>query len=290
MNKKDLNQNLVITMFSLKFLKKSTFLALASASLFLCSKAQGDEAEMSSRFSYNEDAPEKKWYGLFGTGYAYSMKANIDHPGGIWDPATEGYDSNLGGSPFFTLGFGRAFLDYLRFDTTYTFYQGFHYQKHQSGEGNTPGFTGVNRIRFFDLDHQSVLFNLSLYPEKHFYFSAIDLDISPYLGVGIGAGFSRVYNFHTVAYAREVGSTTSLGNKHTRSAFAWQASAGIRLHPTDSCFSFDIGYRYYDGGRFHSSSTIYMNTPDFQGVPSEVNPWKGKLRTNQITLSFNMDF
>jgi hypothetical protein len=178
----------------------------------------------------------------------------------------------------------------MRADVAYTYFQGFHYQKFQSGTSDTAGFTGKRRNRYFDLDHQNVMFNLSLYPEKHLYFSLAKLEISPYLGLGIGAGFFRVINFHTVAYSEGVGSTTSIGTKTNNTAFAWQGFAGMRFHPQLSCMHIDLGYRYYDGGRFQGPDFVYCNTPDLEGSPSPGTPWKGKLRTNQFTIAFNFWF
>jgi hypothetical protein len=240
--------------------------------------------------TYHEGALDKKWYGAISTGYAYSLNANITHPGPDWDVAFQGYGNRLGGSSFYSFSFGRSLFDYLKCDFSYTVYQGFHYQKFQTGFSDTPGFTGGARIRFFDLDHQSLLFNIGFYPENKLYFSIIGLDISPYLGVGLGLGFHRVYHFYTVANSSDVGSSTSIGEKQNSTSFAWQTGTGIRLHPKDSCISFDVGYRFYVGGRFCSSSNIYSNTPDFLGASDKSSKWRGVLKTNQITCSLNMDF
>lgn len=236
-----------------------------------------------------EDA--SPWYGLIQTGYAYSFDAGISNPDPLfWDAAAQGYNANLGGSPFLGVGFGRSILYYLRVEAAYTYFQGFHYQKFQSGSSGTAGFTGSKRNRYFDLDHQNVMFNFSLYPEKHCYFSLARLDVSPYIGLGLGAGFSRVMNFHTVAYSEGVGSTTSIGTKTNRTALAWQGFAGIRLHPSRSCMNFDLGYRYYDGGRFQGPNFVYANTKDLQGNPTSGKAWRGKLRTNQFTIALNFWF
>ena len=277
-------------MFSLNFLKEQALLFLVSVNLFFFTKSYSREQEIVSEVSYNQHVPKKKWYGVFGTGYAFSMKSNIDYPGGTWDRAKEGYDSDVGGASFVSIGFGREFFDYFKFDTSYTFYLPFHYQKHQTAFGNTVVYTAPKRNRFFDLDHQSVLFNLYLHPQKNFYLSLVDLEISPYFGGGIGVGFSRIYNFNLVAYANQLGSIASLADKCTNSSLAWQACAGIRFHPVKSWYNLDISYRYYEGGKFYSSRNVYLNTPPYKGQSKDSTQWKGKLRTNQISLSFNMDF
>ena len=243
-------------------------------------------------FQYGDQDDDKtSWYGKVTTGYAYSFKAGIDNPDPLeWDASVEGYNSRLGGSPFIEVGFGRSFAYYLRADVAYTFFQGFQYEKFQTGISDTIGFTGDRRIRFFDLNHQNVMFNFSLYPEKHAYFSMIGFDVSPFLGVGVGAGFHRVSNFHTVAYTDNVGSTTSLGLKANTASFAWQGFAGVRLHPCDSFMNLDLGYRYYDGGSFKGPTKIYVNTAAFSGAGAPSTPFKGKLKTHQFTVSFNFWF
>lgn len=243
-------------------------------------------------FSYEKSKDDDTaWYGKIQTGYAYSIKAGINNPNpNEWDASIQGYDARLGGSPFVEVGFGRSFAYYLRADVSYTFFDTFHYEKFQTGISQTEGFTGDHRVRFFDLDHQNIMFNLSLYPEKHAYFSFWGLDFSPFIGIGVGAGFSRVSHFYTVAYASSIGSTTSLGLKTNKSSFAWQGFGGFRIHPCASFMNLDLGYRYYDGGKFRGPSNVYVNTADFQGAPALSTPFEGKLKTHQFIISFNFWF
>lgn len=233
----------------------------------------------------------KQWYGILGIGYAWSQKAGINNPDPAeWDASIQGYNANLGGAPFTKIGFGRKFLYYLRADATYTFFDTFHYFKFQTGVSDTVGFTGDNRTRHFDLDNQNLLFNLSFYPEKHFHLTGLSLDISPYIGGGIGVSFYRVSNFYTVAETDGVGSTTSIGDSVNNNAFAWQGLVGIRVHPVKSCISFDAGYHYFYGGTFKGPTMIYSNDSTFLGAATYAPAWKGKLKTHQLNLSFNYAF
>ena len=249
-------------------------------------------SETGTFFDYKGCSPcNGAYYSYIQTGYAYSFSASIKNPNkNFWDDAAEGYNNNLGGSPYFSFGFGRSFFYYLRADVSYSFFQGFHYQKSQSGASQTIGFTGDRRLRFFDLDHQNFMFNISLYPERHFYFTFARCDFSPFIGVGVGAGFNRVLNFDTVAYVSGVGSTTSVGLRANNTSFAWQGFAGIRLHPILSSMSIDLGYRYYHGGGFVCPEKIYVNTPDCAGSSMRATPWRGILRTNQFMISLNYWF
>lgn len=183
----------------------------------------------------------------------------------------------------------------MNFDAVYSIYQPFHYQKFQSGPDTIPsGFPGNPRTRFFDLEHQSVMFNFSLDPRwQCLHYELACIDISPIVGVGIGAGINRVANFHTVGFnttTPPVGSVSSIGRPITTSSFAWQVNAALRFQKICSNISFDIGYRYHNGGRFKGPSTIVANTADEGGGFLEIAPWKGWFRTNEVYLNMNFWF
>lgn len=240
------------------------------------------------------------WYGFVGAGYAWSFKTGIKNPDpNFWDFANEGYDAHLGDAPFFTIGVGKRFCGFLGFDVAYTYFQPFHYQKFQTSPmQSTIGFTGPLRTRFFDLDHQNVMFNLNLVPENCFSLNCSCIEISPLLGIGIGVGIHHVTNFHTVAATPlfetvSLGTTTSIGEHVRRTSFAWQGTAGVRLSPNQcSPFKFDIAYRYYDGGRFQCPSRILIATAAAgQGAGFQSGrPWKGRLRANEVLLQLNYIF
>lgn len=233
------------------------------------------------------------WYGVVEAGYAWSFHTGIKNPDpSFWDNATEGYDARVGNAPYFTIGFGKQFCNLYCFDVNYSYYQTFHYQKFQSGISSTPGFTGARRTRFFDLDHQNVLFNFTLRPSDCFCFNFCSVNFTPFAGVGIGIGIHKVNNFHTVAFVSTqppVGSTTSIGNSRTHTDFAWQATAGLNIQPFScySCLSLDIGYHYYDGGRFKGPSKIVTNTADTEGGYNTGAPWRGRLKANEIFFALN---
>ena len=110
--------------------------------------------------------------------------------------------------------------------------------------------------------------------------------MTPFVSGGIGVGFNRISNFHTVGTVvlptNSVGSTTSIGNPVSKTSFAWQGSAGINIQPTSSHLSANLGYRYYDGGNFEGPGVIY-NPNDGWGAGA---PWKGSLKANQIFVEF----
>ncbi len=239
------------------------------------------------------------WYLVLGSGYAFSRRGVIEVNHDFWDPSDEGYDRSMGSSPFFTVGFGKILGCWFDVDVTYTYYLPFHFQKYQtSAVEATPGFTGPRRSRFFDLEHQNIMFNFTLDPFTAFCFADDwKLHIRPVVGAGMGAGINRVTNFHTIGFEGTgatlipVGSATSIWVPRTHSSFAWQVYAALRFGHCRLCpFSFDIGYRYYNGGRFLGPQHIVRNTGDGLGFPIDAPSWKGKLRADELYLTINYGF
>lgn len=231
------------------------------------------------------------WYGRFEMGYAYSYTSYLFNPDpAVWDTALEGYASSLGGAPYVTVGFGGSFLGHLEIDGSYTHYQNFYYQKHQTGQSPTPYFSGAMRNRFFTLTHQNVMLNTTFSPKQDLYFSFWGLDTTLFAGLGVGCGFSRVFPFYTVGYIQDVGSVTSTGIKRESTSFAWQGSCGVRIHPNNSCCFLNIGYMFYDGGAFRISEELSVNDVVLEGDLDKVRPLRGHLKTNQVTISFECFF
>jgi hypothetical protein len=234
---------------------------------------------------------ELTWYGTFQVGYAYSYTSYLFNPDPLtWDKALEGYAASLGGAPFLKMGFGASVLRYLDVDVSYTYYQNFHYEKHQTGSETTPNFSGYMRNRFFSLSHQNVLLNATFCPKDRLYFSFWDLETTFFAGMGIGCGLSRVLPFYTVGYQQGVGSVANAGIKVNTASFAWQGTCGLRFHPRSSCCSLDVGYMFYDGGPYQVAQYLSVNDTKLQGNLKAARPLRGYLKTNQLTISFQYLF
>jgi hypothetical protein len=257
---------------------------------FFCSWGNAKEKES---WCFYENTCEKDvvWYGKFQVGYAYSYTSYLFNPDpAIWDVALEGYAASLGGAPYVLAGLGGNVLRYLDIDVSCTYYQNFHYQKHQTGNNTTQNFSGQLRNRFFSLTHQNVIFSATFSPKEQLYISLLELETTFFAGMGIGCGFSRVFPFYTVGYNNGVGSVANAGLKRESTSFAWQGSCGLRIHPKDSCCSLDLGYMFYDGGPFKVSEELSVNDKSLEGDLDKVRPLRGYLKTNQITISFQCLF
>lgn len=244
-------------------------------------------ALFSSPFLMGEQLPpapsqkDSNFHAIVASGYAWSMEANIrsvDYS--FWSSALDGYDSDLGSSPYIMLGFGYRFLNCCEVDFGYTLYGTFHYQKNQTDPLEN------KRTRFFDLDHQSALFNFTYFP---YAFDLCKVELSPFIGGGLGVGINQVSDFETVYYNPTLGMgiTTSIGSPHTRNSFAWQGTGGLRIHPMRSKLSLDIAYRYYNGGTFETPSLVTDYNGLDRGYTEKGKPWRGTLQTNQLYFSIN---
>jgi hypothetical protein len=256
---------------------------VTSTALFSTQLLLADPGQEALKANKPQQPKEEKsnFHAIVASGYAWSMEADID---GLtdtdWALSNNGYDGSLGNSPYIMLGFGYTFWSILDVDFGYTLYDTFHYQKNQ-----TDPF-GDKRTRFFDLTHQSSLFNFSIFP---YGFNLCKVKVTPYIGMGIGVGTSTVSNFQTVFYdpLDGIGLTTSIGDPNTRNSFAWQGTGGFRIQPNASKLSLDIAYRYYNGGTFESSSSI----KDYDGIGDgdtvSVEPWTATFQTNQLYFAIN---
>lgn len=229
-----------------------------------------------------------KWFASIGTGYSWTRLPGIVNPDpSFWDASLQGYDANLGNRGFYAFALGKQVHEYIDISLSYINNEVFHYQKFQSsvGTGNTPGFTGNRRTRFFDLSNRAVLANAFLHPAQA-WTALFGIDLTPFAGAGIGVAQNEVRNFYTVGTENvagvSVGSTSSISSSETKNYFAWQASAGLNFRPARSHLSVDVGYRYYDGGKFSGSSTVYTNSDGFFNTA----PWVGRLKADQMFVEF----
>ncbi|KTD07877.1 outer membrane protein [Legionella jamestowniensis] len=234
-------------------------------------------------------APHYPWFASIGTGYSWTEKPGIVNPNpAFWDSSLQGYDADLGDRGFYTFEVGKQIHEYMNVSVSYMNHEEFDYQKFQTsppGTSGTPGFSGNARTRYFELDNKAILVNGFIHPAQAFTTLAA-IEVTPFIGGGIGYAHNEVRNFYTVGRTVvagvPVGSTTTIGDPVDRDSFAWQASAGVNFTPIGSHLSVEAGYRYYDGGKFEGPSTIYTNSAGFQTS----TPWSGRLKANQAFINF----
>lgn len=233
-----------------------------------------------------EQAPLYPWFGSIGTGYSWTRLPGINNPNPAeWDSSTQGYNSSLGNRGFYTFAVGKQVYDYVDVSVSYLDHENFNYQKFQTGVSSTPGFTGSSRNRYLNLNNRAILVNAFLHPLNEYY-NAFNIGFTPFIGAGIGYALNQVNNFYTVGTTTvggtALGSTDSIGKPVSTNSFAWQASAGLNIKPQIDHLSLDVGYRYFDGGKFYGSNLVYTNSFGWDSA----TPWSGKLRANQLFVEF----
>lgn len=226
------------------------------------------------------------WFASIGTGYSWSSKPGIDNPDpATWDFANEGYNGALTNAGFYSFALGKQVHQYIDLSVSYLNNEDFNFQHFQTGVSATPSFTGAERTRFFTLNNRAVMANITLHDENPL-LSPYSIDITPFVSGGIGAGFNKVTDFHTVGSVAlptaTIASTTSIGAPTSHTGFAWQGSVGINVQPQASHLSANIGYRYYNGGDFEGPAATYSAADGFLVAA----PWKGTLKTNQMFVEF----
>jgi hypothetical protein len=234
----------------------------------------GTMAELSS--------PNDRWFASIGTGYSWTEKPGIFNPDPTgWDPAVEGYDAKLGDRGFYTFAIGMKALEFIDIGFSYLNHELFNYQKFQTGEQTgQASFTGLARTRFFQLDNRAILVNGFLHPATSFTSSGVN--IKPFVSGGLGYARNQVRNFYTVGLATvagaSIGSTSTIGAEANKNSFAWQGSAGLTFSPIQSHLDVNIGYRYFNGGKFNGPSRIFTNAQGFVNTKN----WSGQLKAGQI--------
>ncbi len=230
--------------------------------------------------------PVFPWFASIGTGYSWTNKPGIQNPNpSEWDYAAQGYDAPIGNRGFYTFAIGKQFHDYMDVSLSYLVHENFNYQQFQSGTSDTPDFTGNQRNRFFTLNNRALLINGFLHPAT-FWAQLANIQFMPYVGAGVGYACNKVNNFYTVGNTTvagvALGSTDSIGDPISKNSFAWQGTLGFNIHPQQSHFSVNTGYRYFDGGNFNGSSNIYTNANGFVTA----TPWSGSVKANQFFIEF----
>ncbi|WP_419420759.1 outer membrane protein [Legionella sp. D16C41] len=228
-------------------------------------------------------SPTCPWFASIGTGYSWTEKPGIKNPDPtFWDFANEGYDASIGDRGFYTFAVGKSIQEYIDVSVLYLNHEVFDYQKFQTGQsGGQTGFSGNARTRFFQLANRALLVNGFLHPDPYWSGFAT-IGITPFIGGGIGYAYNQVRHFQTVGTqvvdGTAIGSTTSIGSDTGHDSFAWQGSAGLSFRTTQSHLGVNLGYRYFDGGKFHGPSRIYANSDGFANGRS----WRGHVKANQL--------
>ena len=245
--------------------------------------------------------PDYKWSTSSYVGYAWSDQCNLttSDPNLFEQPATgETNNGPLGNVPFAGFVLRRHLYKFLELGFSYDIYGAFGYREYHIN-GIAPAtragvevLTSNNYARSFLLDHQSALANLYILLPKSWEISVRKLHIFPILSGAAGIGISKVKSFQTFSYSATApySQITTLGGTNTTKKLAWLVNIGINFQPQRSAVSFGVAYRYYNGGKFESSSAFVLNDSYNQGTVVELSSWVGTLKTQQFKIYINAEF
>lgn len=233
---------------------------------------------------------------LLGSGASASRDARLSVDTPPWDAANEGYGGNLSHSVLYTAGLGYVFCPLVSSDIEVTYRPSFTYNKFQTAVAgaSNPGVLGA-KTREFDLSDTSIMGNVFLNGEGANLFACLNrcTILQPFIGGGIGVAYNHLSNFHSV-----LEETSSLGpgssnvasimNANTNTAFAWQLMAGAELLNRHK-WGIDVGYRYFDGGRFKSNNYL-VDVPGGSTTPVTITPWSGRLTANEVFANLKYRF
>lgn len=221
---------------------------------------------------------ENPWYGSIGTGLN-TVRASE------WDtPTDNGYNtSNLANRGFYTFEIGKQIQHYVDVSLLYLNHETFNYQMYQQRIANTGKIASTASNPTVNLNNRALLVSGFLHPD-HDWYKISTVSLSPFIGGGVGYALNQIDNFYPTGSnpARKAGITSN--SAIAVNSFAWQASAGLSIHPITH-LSLDVGYRYYDGGAFDTSNPAFTNNHSANSL-SLTTPWSGHVSTNQLFLDF----
>lgn len=231
------------------------------------------------------------WYLVGDAGYSNSNDANIRVNPLIWDPALQGYSNSLGSTAILSFGVGKYLTSAFHLDIRGEHRGDYKYHQLQTGVNNgTPGFTASTRTRQFEVDSNTLMvsgwYDLG-YLNSNLIVNLNTISIQPYIGLGLGANYLNVHNFHTIGnpFGKQRNEIASINASNTHTELAWHAAAGLSAQ-LNSRTTFSIGYNYFDGGNLPFPNYILSSTSSpsaslgRNGV--SVTPWKGKLIANEV--------
>jgi len=239
--------------------------------------------------------PHWRFFMNVGSGYSWSRDAGVRSNPIFWDPAIEGYDSDLSGTEFYGAGIGFLWDDYLSLGVNVVRRPDYQYRKTQmtASEGEQPSNFIGDRIRFFDLANTSIMLDTMIYLghwNNNLLWQLSDHSTMQLLvGGGVGVAYNTLSNFHSVATKKTSGPfplVTNIGNETTETHFAWEVVAGLHFEFGDRV-AFDLGYRYFDAGDFVGPDYVYEV---FESAGLRVPHWTGELKAHEVFVNLIYKF
>ncbi len=227
------------------------------------------------------------FYIKVGSGVSCSTSANVIAPSPPWNPAVQGYDSNLGNCPIANLSIGCEFADVVDLEASISNRSSFEYRKFQ-----TPTAGGGSYTREFDLDVTPILFSANFLGRgiRYFNWDVGCGKIYPVIGAGLGVSNLLITNYRTTGLPSTGDSSPyasfSSENQYTlRKNFTYTVLAGFE-YSYNNYWAIATGYRWFDAGHFKGPR--YQRVSSGAAVDVGGDEWGIRFRANEWFLEFKI--
>lgn len=226
------------------------------------------------------DPQDYSFYIKIGSGVSVSDSANIIAPPPTWNPAVQGYNSNLGNQAIADVGIGCEFIHVLDLEVSISNRSTFKYRKFQ-----TPVSSGGSYTREFDLDVTPILFSVNFLGRRVPYlnWNILSGNMYPIIGAGVGVSNLLITNFRTTELPPSGSSAPfasfSAENQYTlRKNFTYTALVGLEYNHKDR-WTIGTGYRWFDAGNFQGP--LFQRVSSGAAVDVNGQEWQMRFRSNE---------
>jgi opacity protein-like surface antigen len=231
--------------------------------------------------------PDYSFYIKVGSGISFAESAKVVAHYPPWNPAVQGYNSQLGNCPIIGLGIGCELFHVVDLEANISNRSTFKYRKFQ-----TPTTGGGSYTRKFDLNVTPILFSANLLgqgiPYLHGNMGCGTL--YPIIGVGLGTSNLLITNYRTTGLPPTGDSdpyeSFSAENQYTlRKNFTYTLSAGLEYN-FNHYWAIGTGYRWFDAGHFKGPR--YQRVTSGSAVDVDGDKWKMRFKSNEWFIEFKI--
>lgn len=221
------------------------------------------------------------------SGLSCAEPSHVIAPSPPWNPAIQGYDSNLGNCPIAGLSIGCEFEHLVDLEVNVSNRSTFKYRKFQ-----TPTAGGSSYTREFDLNVTPILLAANVLGRNipYLHWNIGCGTIYPMIGAGLGVSNILITNFRTTGLpptgdSAPFGSFSSENQYTLRKSFTYTILAGLEYNYNDS-WAIGTGYRWFDAGHFNGPR--YLRVSSGSAVDVAGDKWQMSFRSNEWFIEFKI--
>ena len=184
-------------------------------------------------------------YLTLGTGFGNAREADISVPGTVFE------SDELGDSPVFSGAFGWRWSENFRAELEVAYHPDYAVEEHLSAMGT-------------EIEVDAEISALSAMINGYYDFPMGN--VTPYVGVGIGASKNRLFDIRNTATTGPSAGLSVIGDGDTATGTAYQLILGVDV-PVNDNLSFNVAFHYVDLGKVKSAPNTFggVTTPGGEG-------------------------